>query len=271
MDAAVARVDGSAPPGTGGLPGRDIGTGRKDTDGTGTHSGDRHVAEPVSGLRLARGRFTALVTVPSDEATTIAYRLARLDADLPAPGHPAPPAVLDGRPVDTLTVAELRRRVLVSEAEPRLFSGTLRAAVDPSGTRPDVDVHAALDVADARDVLEALPDGLDDAVQEGGRSLSGGQRQRIALARAVLADPEVLVLVDPTSAVDAHTEARIAARLADARRGRTTLVTTTSPLVLDRADVVAFAEAGRIVAEGRHGELLRSVPAYRGTVARGRV
>jgi ABC-type multidrug transport system fused ATPase/permease subunit len=89
------------------------------------------------------------------------------------------------------------------------------------------------------------------------------------LTRALAADPEVLVLVEPTSAVDAHTEARIASRLGAARRGRTTVLTTTSPLVLDRADVVVFLHRGRVVAEGEHHELLRDVPAYAAAVTRG--
>src|SRR6185503_19368054 len=110
--------------------------------------------------------------------------------------------------------------------------------------------------------------GLDGHVEERGRSLSGGQRQRLALARAVLAEPEVLVLVEPTSSVDAHTEARIAERLRDARAGRTTLVTTSSPLLLDRADHVAFLDGGRVVAAGTHHELLRRHAGYLATVTR---
>jgi ABC-type multidrug transport system fused ATPase/permease subunit len=105
-------------------------------------------------------------------------------------------------------------------------------------------------------------------MEERGRSLSGGQRQRLVLARALLSDAEILVLVDPTSAVDAHTEARIARRLREARRGRTTVILTTSPLVLDQADRVVFLEAGRAVATGTHRELLRTSAAYRYAVTR---
>ena len=105
-------------------------------------------------------------------------------------------------------------------------------------------------------------------MEERGRSFSGGQRQRLVLARALLADAEILVLVEPTSAVDAHTEARIARRLRDARRGRTTVVVTGSPLVLDQADRVVFLEDGRVAATGTHRELLESSPAYRDVVAR---
>ena len=103
---------------------------------------------------------------------------------------------------------------------------------------------------------------------ERGRSFSGGQRQRLVLARALTADPEILVLVEPTSAVDAHTEARIAERLRAHRAGRTTVVTTSSPLMLDAVDEVAYLSGGRIVALGTHADLLASAPAYRAVVTR---
>mgnify|MGYP001195790302 FL=1 len=118
-------------------------------------------------------------------------------------------------------------------------------------------------------MLFRSPDGLDSTVEERGRSFSGGQRQRLGLARALLADADVLVLVEPTSAVDAHTEARIAARLAAHRAGRTTVLMTASPLLLDHADHVVFLDGGVVVAEGSHHRLLRSCPAYRSTVTRG--
>ncbi|HEV7194574.1 MAG TPA: ATP-binding cassette domain-containing protein, partial [Pedococcus sp.] len=118
------------------------------------------------------------------------------------------------------------------------------------------------------EVLDAVPDGLDGLVEERGRSYSGGQRQRLALTRALLTDAPVVVLVEPTSAVDAHTEARIAERLARHRRGRTTVVTTVSPLMLGRADEVILLEDGLAVARGTHRALLEN-PAYRRIVIRG--
>ena len=150
-----------------------------------------------------------------------------------------------------------------------LFSGTLRSVLDPVGRATDAEILAAVSVASAEDVLEALPEGLDEPIDERARSLSGGQRQRLALVRALLADPEILVLVEPTSAVDAHTEARIAERLHAARAGFTTVVMTASPLVLDRADAVAYLEDGRVVAAGRHRELLRATRPTGSTVTRG--
>src|SRR5690606_13033633 len=150
----------------------------------------------------------------------------------------------------------------------RLFTGRLRDELDVSGTATDEEVRQALYVACAEDIVAALPEGLDAEVAEAGREFSGGQRQRLRLARALLADPEILILVEPTSAVDAHTEARIADRLGKARAGRTTLVCTTSPLVLDRADHVLFVEDGEVKAEGVHRELLATSPRYRCSVTR---
>jgi ABC-type multidrug transport system fused ATPase/permease subunit len=219
------------------------------------------VSDPQSGLRLRPGVLTALVAAVPEDAALVADRLAGLSTG------GTPPRV-GGVPVDRLAPDDVRARVLVSEAEPRLFSGTLRGEVDPSGTHPEDRVLAAIAAADAAEVVEGLPGGLDGRVEERGRSFSGGQRQRLALARAVLADPEVLVLVEPTSSVDAHTEARVADRLRAARAGRTTLVTTSSPLVLDRADHVAFLVAGVVVAEGTHRDLLHRHPGYRATVTR---
>jgi ABC-type multidrug transport system fused ATPase/permease subunit len=230
-------------------------------------SGD--LVDPLSGVRVSAGALTALVSARPEETAAIADRLGRH-----GPGRHE--TTWDGQRLDALPLAEVRRRIVVSEADPRLFTGTLRAELlsgrragtDPD-TDPDAELYEALAVASALDVLEAVPDGLDGLVEERGRSYSGGQRQRLALTRALLAEPEVLVLVEPTSAVDAHTEARIATRLAQARRGRTTVVTTASPLLLGEADEVLLVEDGRVSATGTHHELLAGHPAYRDIVTRG--
>ena len=196
-----------------------------------------------------------------EQATAIADRLGRFADD--------DGVTLGGVPLRDLPLETVRSRVLVSEHDPRLFTGRLADELDPARTASAERVLAAVHAAAADDVLEALPDGLATEVEERGRSFSGGQRQRLVLARALVADPEVLVLDEPTSAVDAHTEARIADRLRVQRAGRTTVVCTTSPLLLDRADRVALVLDGQVVAEGTHHELLHTAPRYRAVVTRG--
>jgi ABC-type transport system involved in cytochrome bd biosynthesis fused ATPase/permease subunit len=109
---------------------------------------------------------------------------------------------------------------------------------------------------------------MDARITERGRSLSGGQRQRLALARSLITDPEALVLDEPTSAVDSHTEARIAEGVRALRAGRTTVVFTSSPLLLDRADRIVFLHDGEVAAVGAHRELLHTEPQYRAVVTR---
>jgi ABC-type multidrug transport system fused ATPase/permease subunit len=213
-----------------------------------------------SGLVVQPGLLTCVVSPTPEEASAIADRLGYFGEGGVA---------LGGVPLDTLPVAAVRRRIVVSEPDPLVFSGTLRSELDPWGRAPDDEILAAIAVANAEDVLDASPAGLGTAVDERARSFSGGQRQRLVLARALLSDAEVLVLVEPTSAVDAHTEARIALRLKARRAGRTTVVFSTSPLVLDHADRVAYVRGGRVVAVGTHRELLGSRADYRDTVTRG--
>jgi ABC-type multidrug transport system fused ATPase/permease subunit len=213
-----------------------------------------------SGLVVEPGQLTAVVAGVPEEAAAIADRLGRFaDGD---------GVRLGGVDLRDLPLEVVRRRVLVSEHDPRLFTGRLGDELDPSGDAAPERVLAAVATASASDVLEALPGGLDSEVAERGRSFSGGQRQRLVLARALAADPEILVLVEPTSAVDAHTEARIADGLVLARQGRATVVCTTSPLLLDRADKVALVAGGRVVAEGSHRDLLATEPRYRAVVTR---
>jgi ABC-type multidrug transport system fused ATPase/permease subunit len=211
-----------------------------------------------SGLRVRHGLVTALVSERPEETALIADRLG-----LYAPGEVRWGDV----PLSGLPRSVVRRRIVVSDTGSTLFSGPLRESLDIRG-RGDDEVLAALLTASAEDVLAALPEGFDTQVTERGRAFSGGQRQRLVLARALTADPDILVLVEPTSAVDAHTEARIADRLVARRAGRTTVVTTSSPLLLDRVDVVAFVRDGAVVAVGEHHDLLRHEPAYRAVVTR---
>lgn len=220
------------------------------------------LVDETSGVVVPPDLLTCIVSAVPDDATAIAARLGRLSSDRGVR--------LGDRRLDELPLAVVRRRIVVSEQDPILFSGELRGQLDPwSRAGSDAAILEALEVANAHDILDALPEGLDAEVDERGRSFSGGQRQRLVLARALLSDPEILVLVEPTSAVDAHTEARIASDLRAARDGRTTVVVTTSPLVLDQADRVVLVVDGKAVAEGTHRELLRERDDYRDTVTRG--
>ncbi|WP_432831841.1 ABC transporter transmembrane domain-containing protein [Dactylosporangium sp. CA-092794] len=209
--------------------------------------------DPDSGLVAARGAFTAVAAVRPEHAVAIADRIALLE--------PGSSARLHGVPLRHLALDEVRRAIVLADNDARLFRGPLRDEVGDGHT---------LEAAAARDIVDALPGGLDTEIAERGRDFSGGQQQRLRLARALALDPPVLVLVEPTSAVDAHTEARVAERLAAARAGRTTVVCTTSPLLLDRADTVAFVGAdGRVEATGAHRALLDGCPAYAAVVTRG--
>ena len=217
------------------------------------------LTDPASGVTAEPGQLTALVSARPEETAAVAARLGRT-----LPGRHG--VTWGALALDDLPLEEVRARVLVSEADPRLFSGPLRREL---GGADDDARLAVLDVTDAHDALAAVDGGLDGELEERGRSLSGGQRQRLALARALLRDPDVLVLVEPTSAVDAHTEARIAGRLAQHRKGRTTVVVTASPLLLDHADVVHLVDGGLVVATGTHRELSRGNEVYRAVVVRG--
>ncbi len=212
-----------------------------------------------SGLVARDGLLTAVVAAEPERAAALADRLGRYDDGGVSYGGVALAAATRG---------SVRERILVSDTGSQLFTGALRQELATSESVSDAKLMAAIHTASAEDVLVALPDGLDAEVEEKGRSFSGGQRQRLILVRALLADPAVLVLVEPTSAVDAHTEARIADRLRAHRAGRTTVVVTSSPLLLDRVDEVAFVAAGRVVASGNHRDLLATEPGYRAVVTR---
>ncbi|CAM5380437.1 ABC transporter ATP-binding protein [Streptomyces avidinii] len=262
--------------------------------------------DPQTGLLAPAGRFTAVVCGDPDLAGRLAERLGGHPMDV-APAAdagtgdagtgdeagaeaeaaagaaagagsdpaPAPSVLLGGVALDELELDTARTLVLVQDKDPVLLSGTLRELFDVPASAA-VDPTAALGAAQCADVLDALlqsaPDGTEDPmdarITERGRSLSGGQRQRLALARSLVTDPEVLVLDEPTSAVDSHTEARIADGIAALRAGRTTVVLASSPLLLDRADRVVLIDGDTVAAVGTHRELLHGEPRYRAVVTR---
>ncbi|MER6254565.1 ABC transporter ATP-binding protein [Streptomyces sp. NPDC001584] len=249
--------------------------------------------DPRTGLLAPAGRFTAVVCGDPDLAGRLAERLGGhpMDGDPAsdtgagagadegdgsgADAAGAPSVLLGGVALDELELDTARTVVLVQDKDPVLLSGTLRELFDVPASGA-VESGAALDAAQCADVLDALlqsaPDGVEDPmdarITERGRSLSGGQRQRLALARSLATDPEVLVLDEPTSAVDSHTEARIADGIAALRAGRTTVVLASSPLLLDRADRVVLIDGGTVAAVGTHRELLQREPRYRAVVTR---
>ncbi|WP_055489538.1 ABC transporter ATP-binding protein [Streptomyces sp. TP-A0356] len=232
----------------------------------GVPTGDLY--DPHTGLLAPEGLLTAVVCGDPDAAGVLAERLG---------GHPAEEGtsvLLGGVPLDELPLDSARTAVLVQDKDPVLLSGSLRELLDVPASGK-VSAADALAAAQCGDVLDALTQGsptaedpMDARITERGRSLSGGQRQRLALARSLVTDPQSLVLDEPTSAVDSHTEARIAEGIRELRAGRTTVVFTSSPLLLDRADRVVLLHEGEVAAVGLHGELVRSEPRYRAIVTR---
>lgn len=254
-----------------------------------------------TGARVEPGMITAFVARDPLLSEAVATRLARLNDD--DSGN----VTVNGKPLSTVPLAALRSQVIIQPAQSQLFSGTLRANVScdttteakPVNWRELVEAERgnlagggsalqlqppsmsgderwleALQVADCNDIITTLKNGLGGEITEKGRSLSGGQRQRVALARILATRVPVMILVEPTSAVDSHTEARIAQRLAAYRHGQTTVIVTTSPIVLDHVDRVVFFADGKAVAHGSHTGLLNAAQtdpvaaAYRAVISR---
>ncbi len=258
---------------------------RLDLDPAAAHPVSGDLVDTGSGLHLAEGRMTALVSPDPEVSAALATRLGRFTDS-------GPTVTLAGRPLATMPLDQVRASIVVAGATAQLFTGTLREALDvrggpdpqPAGlkdlvraeaertTGADVDQQVraqerdmpgddrlleAIEIADAGDVLTSLSEGLAGIITEKGRSLSGGQRQRVALARALLTEAPTLVLIEPTSALDSHTEARVATQVHRARAGRTTVVVTASPLVLESCDEVVFLDSsGAELLRSTHRELM---------------
>ncbi|SDS59813.1 ABC transporter transmembrane domain-containing protein [Microlunatus soli] len=264
---------------------------------------DAPIVEQRTGFRAEPGQLTMVVSALPDNTAALADRLGRylvvdhepvsLEVDEQLKGRAASRARAErerqrreliaadieaaggawGVTVGDVDLAEvemddIRQHILISDTRSMVFAGTLQEAIDPHARLTLAEAEAAMHTAAADDVYEAMPGGWQGRLDERGRGLSGGQRQRLVLARALAVDPEILVLVEPTSAVDAHTEAMIAERLAEHRRGRTTIVMTASPLLLHHADRVALLDNDAIVATGTHDELIVGEPRYRHVVNR---
>lgn len=235
----------------------------------------------VHGLSLQPGKMTGIVAANPDHSARIATTFARVKDPCPL--------LIDGIAASTIPIETVRENIVLSEATPHLFAGTLRqellgpnspvtpargvtetiwrhqldsAATSEEGaihveTHPsDPDLLRALELAHAGDAYTSLRGGLDGRIAEKGRNLSGGQRQRLALARAYASCAPILILIEPTSALDAHTESLIAADMPAARKGMTTLIATHSPLILARMDeVIVLDSTGAPCARGTYEDL----------------
>ncbi|GIE91386.1 ABC transporter [Actinoplanes regularis] len=226
-----------------------------DPAGSAGPPGPARLHDPESGVTAEPGLLTALAGARPADAVEVLDRLGR---------YTPAAATWDDRRLDGIARDTVRDRILVAENGADLFAGPLREVVAGRHDPEDDLIRVAIEAAVAHDVAADL----DRPVEWGGRNLSGGQRQRLRLARALHADPEILLLAEPTSAVDAHTESAIAERLATLRSGRGTVVATTSPVLLARADTVHYLVSGRVAATGTHRELLEDSPGYRALVTR---
>ena len=224
--------------------------------------GVRHGSLRRLKFQVAPGEFVAIAVYQPPAAADLASVLA-----VSVPPHAYEGVVrVGGQELADLSVEAVREHMLVNPYDGEIFAGTLRTNIDPSGTSRMI--PEAVEASMLTDVVALHREGLDYAVRDRGANLSGGQRQRLSLARALAADTDVLVLHNPTTAVDAVTEQLIARNVAKLRRGRTTVVITSSPALLDAADRVLVLDDGVITAEDTHRNLLATDAAYCLAVAR---
>lgn len=218
---------------------------------------EREAALRGVSLQVAPGRTVALVGPTASGKTSLVALLARLYD--PSEGE----VIVDGADVRSIDLASLRREIAFVSDDSFLFSDTVAANI--AYARPGTSregIEAAAKRAQAHGFITSLPKGYDTVIGERGLTLSGGQRQRIAIARALLAEPRILILDDATSSVDAQTEAEIKRGLREVMKGRTTFIVAHRLSTISLADEIVVMEGGRIVDRGGHEELLERCPLY---------
>lgn len=267
--------------------------------------GEGQIVDRESGVVIEPGKLTVLVSKNPEETAALASKISRylpvataqpetislyedikgrkakrekyvemdnriaaqqkLDADLGAKPWGVEVCGVD---LNQIPLQQVRDHIFLLTPKDMVFAGNLREIIDPKNANGYREAEKSLVAASATDIYRLLPNGWASHIDERGRDLSGGQRQRLMLARALLVDPEVLVLVDPTSAVDAHTESEIAEGIKKLRSGKTTVITSISPLWIAKSDRVVFVEDAKAVASGSHQELLDSYETYRAVIDR---
>ncbi|MFJ8752404.1 ABC transporter ATP-binding protein [Streptomyces sp. NPDC102441] len=246
----------AAPPLT--APGQDVPATGGDLEIDGVCHGSLHELT----FRVRAGEFVAIAPYQPRAAADLA---SLLGANVPPQAYEGAVRV-SGQELAELSVEALREHMLVNPYDGEIFAGSLRTNIDPSGTSRML--PEAVEASLLTDVVALHREGLDHAVRDRGANLSGGQRQRLSLARALATDSDVLVLHDPTTAVDAVTEQLIARNIAKLRKGRTTVVITSSPALLDAADRVLVLDGGAVTADDTHRRLLACDEDYCRAVAR---
>jgi ABC-type multidrug transport system fused ATPase/permease subunit len=258
------------PPGNGHVEFRDVTLRYEELEELGAEerpqarvSSARAVLRDVT-LDVPAGRTVALVGATGSGKTSLVSLISRLYD--PSSGT----VLVDGADVREVDLRSVRDAVAVVSDDPFLFSATV--AENIAYPRPDAsaaEIELAAERAQAREFIDRLPQGFHTRVGERGLSLSGGQRQRLAIARALLADPRVLILDDATSSVDSSTERKIKLALADAMSGRTTFIIGHRLSTIALADEIVVLDHGSVVAHGDHAQLLETSELYREIVAQG--
>jgi len=252
----------TSPPGAPSLP---AGSGEVTLRGvTLRYEASTHAALSGVDLQVQAGRTVALVGPTGSGKTSLVALVGRLYD--PTEGS----VLLDGADVRSVDLRSVRRAVAVVSDDPFLFSATVHENIAYAREQATLEeVQLAARRAQAHDFISRLPQGYDTRVGERGLTLSGGQRQRLAIARALLADPRVLVLDDATSSVDASTEQGIKLALREAMAGRTTFVIAHRLSTIALADEIVVLEDGRVLAQGSHDELMEASGLYREIVEKG--